>query len=302
MTLTVIEASEYTSVRVRACLLCIQEGYASTHPHEPVADARAVASNNPDEEWATLGLHMTTDGPTAHWYVGQIWLREPDVVLRVTPKVPEASAFRMYMACLGAQEVSTHLGQTIQIGWQHQAIPLENEILRQQITPLLIAQYLHVLYDLCRWHLRVAFRKVEENLTGRLRGRPVITAQIRQNVTRGRLDRVVCQFQVLSVDTLANQILRAALEQSLKYLRRHAIEEPLLWHWASYACSSLAGVSLRRIAPLDFKGLHYGGFLRPYREPPRRLGAQHGVMARGRGSLADATGDAAAARGEKRGW
>ena len=34
---------------------------------------------------------------------------------------------------------------------------------------------------------------------------------------------------------------------------------------------------------------------------PRRLGAQHGVMARGRGSLADATGDAAA-RGEKRGF
>ena len=35
---------------------------------------------------------------------------------------------------------------------------------------------------------------------------------------------------------------------------------------------------------------------------PRRLGAQHGVMARGRGSLADATGDAAAVRGEKRGF
>ena len=37
-------------------------------------------------------------------------------------------------------------------------------------------------------------------------------------------------------------------------------------------------------------------------ELPRRLGAQHGVMARGHGSLADATGDAAAARGEKRGF
>ena len=37
-------------------------------------------------------------------------------------------------------------------------------------------------------------------------------------------------------------------------------------------------------------------------EGPRRLGAQHGVMARGRGSLADATGAEAAARGEKRGF
>jgi hypothetical protein len=37
-------------------------------------------------------------------------------------------------------------------------------------------------------------------------------------------------------------------------------------------------------------------------EQPRRLGAQHGVTARGRGSLADATSDAAAVRGEKGLW
>ena len=38
------------------------------------------------------------------------------------------------------------------------------------------------------------------------------------------------------------------------------------------------------------------------RVAPRRLGAQHGVMARGRGSLADVTGAGAAARGRKGLW
>jgi hypothetical protein len=50
---------------------------------------------------------------------------------------------------------------------------------------------------------------------------------------------------------------------------------------------------------LDFRPLR---LLQGDLEQPRHLGAQHGVMARGRGSLAAATGDGAAARGEKRGF
>jgi hypothetical protein len=41
-------------------------------------------------------------------------------------------------------------------------------------------------------------------------------------------------------------------------------------------------------ATLGLLALRIGGFI--LCTPPRRLGAQHGVMARGRGSLADATG------------
>ena len=51
---------------------------------------------------------------------------------------------------------------------------------------------------------------------------------------------------------------------------------------------------------LDFRPLRLlqGGL----EQQPRRLGAQHGVMGRGRGSLADATGAGVAARGRKGLW
>jgi 5-methylcytosine-specific restriction endonuclease McrBC regulatory subunit McrC len=96
----------------------------------------------------------------------------------------------------------------------------------------------------------------------------MMAAQLRQNVTRGRLDRIVCRFQIPSRDTLPNQILRAALEQSLKWLRRYQInKEASPWHWASFALTALSGVSLKRIMPQDFKAFYYRGFLKPYQEP-----------------------------------
>jgi peptide/nickel transport system substrate-binding protein len=55
---------------------------------------------------------------------------------------------------------------------------------------------------------------------------------------------------------------------------------------------------LLKDASLDFRPLR---LLQGDLEQPQRLGAQHGVTARGRGSLADATSDAAA-RGEKKGF
>jgi 5-methylcytosine-specific restriction endonuclease McrBC regulatory subunit McrC len=38
---------------------------------------------------------------------------------------------------------------------------------------------------------------------------------------------------------------------------------------ATFSATALSGVTLRRILPTDFQGLHYGGFLQPYREPHR---------------------------------
>ena len=64
-----LEATEYTAVTVQACAPCSQKGYASDHPHGPVAEERAEVSYNPDDEWATLGVHMAEGVPTAHWYV-----------------------------------------------------------------------------------------------------------------------------------------------------------------------------------------------------------------------------------------
>jgi hypothetical protein len=55
-----------------------------------------------DKAWKILGLNkLNADKLRVHWFVGQVWLnQDKQVVLRVTPKVPQVSAFQMYLACL----------------------------------------------------------------------------------------------------------------------------------------------------------------------------------------------------------
>ena len=262
----ILKAQEYGTVSVDGRVTSLEK--------------RAAASTNPDKEWDTLGIHLEQGKLTAYWFVGQVWLpeleQEPEVVLRILPKI-RTSAFQMYLTCLGDPAVSSRLmgnvtadedaDPTIRIFWADRPIPLEDEAFRAEVTLLLIARYLRTLFDLCQRHLRVASRKVEANLVGKIRGRPLVMAQLRQNVTRGRLDRVFCQFQTLSLDIPANQILKAALEQSLKYLRCHSIVEKTLWYWASFSQAALSGVCLKRIMPVDFKGFRYAGFFKPYQEP-----------------------------------
>jgi 5-methylcytosine-specific restriction endonuclease McrBC regulatory subunit McrC len=89
------------------------------------------------------------------------------------------------------------------------------------------------------------------------------------NHARGRLDRTYCRFQVQSIDTAPNQILLAALRQAIRYLRQSPFQDEGLSHLSTFSETALSGVTLRRILPTDFQGLHYGGFLRPYREPHR---------------------------------
>lgn len=145
--------------------------------------------------------------------------------------------------------------------------PLETKE-QKEVNLLVIVRFLRDLYDLCRRFLRRGFIRVEDNLPARCKGRLLINDNLRHNLTRGRADRLYCQFQVHSLDSPLNQILRAALEQSLRYLRRLGWENKIcLWHWGNFALATLAGVRLRRIYPSEFSGWHLTGLLRPYRQP-----------------------------------
>ncbi len=97
----------------------------------------------------------------------------------------------------------------------------------------------------------------------------MIKKNVIHNAVKGRLDRVYCQFQIHSLDTPENQILRAALEQSLRFLRMHTSGDSLktLWGWATEPRNALSGVTLRRIHPAEFHGIRYAGTMKFYKQP-----------------------------------
>jgi hypothetical protein len=219
-----------------------------------------------------LGLHLSWGESRLRvntwWFVGQVWvlLGNKSHVLRVTPKV-RAAPVQMYVECVSHPVVRSHLDDCIQFYWDEEPIPVEDR--DHRITPLVVMRYLCLLHELCQKHLRLMITPVEANLSGRIRGKPLVHPTLRMDHARGRLDRTFCRFQVQSIDTVPNQILAAALHQAIKYLYQSSLQDQRLSHLATFSANALSGVSLRRILPTDFQGLQYGGFLRPYREPHR---------------------------------
>lgn len=226
-------------------------------------------SKEPPRRKECLGLHWGTNGPSASCFVGQVWL-DPNqkIAFRVLPR-KDVDYFEMVSRCLENPTVAHYLLKNcLYFSAGDTPLPVQRE---QTAFPILliVSQYLNELSLLCRRHLKRGFPRIEENLIGRCKGRILIKQNILHNTTKGRMDRLFCQFQTHSMDTPENQILKAALEQSLRFLRRHSRAHSLkaLWRWATETTAFFSEVSLRRISPSDFQRIRYGGIMKAYKKP-----------------------------------
>jgi 5-methylcytosine-specific restriction enzyme subunit McrC len=218
-----------------------------------------------------LGLHFERGKLTASYFVGQVWLKEKETALQIAPKKKSSvDYFKMTSECLSHPIVGKHLlaDKCFYFDTEKAPIPLD-QTLKDSVILLLVAQYLKELFWLCKRHLRRGFPRVERNLMGRCKGRILIKENVSHNSARGRFDRLYCQYQIHTMDILENQILRAALEQSIRVLRTYAGKGSLkaLWGWANEPINTLSGVKIRRIYPSEFHQIRYSGNLKVYKKP-----------------------------------
>jgi 5-methylcytosine-specific restriction enzyme subunit McrC len=235
------------------------------------------SDKEPKEIPETLGLHNDQGGKLrASHFVGRVWVIPGQTAMKVDPKGPpdlpdsetwDVDYFDMLLACLQDVIVSRQvLDGCVDIWLDQPPLPAQDDASRL-LTIFVVSMYLRELNELCKRHVRRNFMATQENLIGRVKGRILVTDNLRRNISRGRLDRVSCRFQVHSLDTRENQILRAALEQSMRYVGKHAQNYPVLGAWARTAASTLADVRLRRIHGSDFQGIRYAGLMKPYKTP-----------------------------------
>jgi 5-methylcytosine-specific restriction enzyme subunit McrC len=222
------------------------------------------------DSWECLGLHSERGKLMASYFVGQVWLEEKKTVLQINPKrQDEVDYFKMASECLRHPIVGRHLlDECFHFETEKPPIPVD-QTLKNSVILLLVAQYLKELFLLCKRHLRRGFPRIESNLTGRSKGRILIKENVSHNSACGRLDRLYCQYQIHTMDTLENQILKAALEQCLRVLRRYVGKDSLktLWGWSNEPVSTLSGVKIRRIYPSEFHQIRYSGNLKVYKRP-----------------------------------
>ena len=257
---------------------------------------RIPAETRDAANWGeSLGLHWENGSVRASHFVGAVWLK-PTKRLLDEEGVPENAELLAVVGLpkpLDGQQdwqvdsvaifeyVAQHAPEMLKAsecaagrGQQRlfEVFPDQAPIRTGQIEDLAYLQvvfYLRELASFCQRSLRQEFKAHRENLTGRVKGRVLISDQLRDNVVRGRADRVYCGFDVMTLDTPANRILRWALHLSLRFLAGRSASAnrsaASAWLWARQAEAALSSVALTRISVADFRHIRYAGLMSRYR-------------------------------------
>jgi 5-methylcytosine-specific restriction enzyme subunit McrC len=219
----------------------------------------------------TLGLHRCdSEAIRCSHFIGAVRLGEgaDAPCLCVAPKLERLDLAAIFTAVLSEPSAQTGVEFDRLFGCDSAQAPIDG-VQWPQLTLLEVTAYLYRLAEFVRRHLREDFRRVEENLVGRVRGRVLIADQVRENLVRARPDRMVCEFTVLGRDTPENRILKAALETGLRWLHQQppSVVPAAVWHWGTLGRAALTAVPLQRINPRDWATARRHGAMCHYAEP-----------------------------------
>jgi 5-methylcytosine-specific restriction enzyme subunit McrC len=149
------------------------------------------------------------------YYIGLGWLRPWDKPVLIEPKVNSDSKkldhIKMLVEALKEPENLNHLDGLMDIHFDEEWIPVEGDY-EVSLTPFLVAQFLMTVRSIVRKGLKKEYYSVTENLQSRIKGKVLVSQQIRDNVVRNRLTNTVCSYQEFGVDSAANRFLKYVLK------------------------------------------------------------------------------------------
>jgi len=137
----------------------------------------------------------------------------------------------------------------------------------QDSGDLLIAMsYLSCCQSVCKKRLLTQITFHDENYCGKTRGKILLNKHIKENVLKGREDRVYCRNSNFGIDTLENRILKAALVIAEKKVKSYNKQLVIISGIISYCKNSLRNVTLVKIIKSDFAKVKIAGFNSYYKQ------------------------------------
>ncbi|MGE6753642.1 5-methylcytosine restriction system specificity protein McrC [Rossellomorea sp. NPDC071047] len=132
-----------------------------------------------------------------------------------------------------------------------------------------ITLFLTMLKEICKKPLMGRMIKTQENLVGKVKGKILFKNHIRNNLSRGRNERVFSEYLNYSEDIIENQILKAALVKSkrflIEYFKRYDSVKSNYKETISYCSKVLDPISTKKISSKDLKSLKFSGFYKHYK-------------------------------------
>lgn len=155
-----------------------------------------------------LGIN---DAGMASYYIGADWIRENELVAIVLPKIDNLDFTEMFMSALqvDSQAEAHYFSKCFGIDFDRPHIEAPKEL--NQLSVLLLVQYVVLLEQLVERGVRKDYVTIEENLKSKIKGHLMVAKHLNKNVIPHREDRAYCRYQVYTVDIPVNRLLKKAL-------------------------------------------------------------------------------------------
>jgi len=132
----------------------------------------------------------------------------------------EVNYLRMLLDAMTDESVSHETDGLVFIDWDSPELNIKQN--SDQLTPFLVVHFLNLLKTIVRKGLKKSYYKVQEHLNNRVKGKVLVSQQIKQNILKNRVTKTYCEYQLFGVDHIENRFLKTVLSFTIKYVENHA--------------------------------------------------------------------------------
>lgn len=189
-----------------------------------------------------------------NYFVGVDWLLENQQAIYIQPKmnteIVEIDYIGMLNQALEEPDNLNHLEGLVQIDFEKPYI----EIIQKQdlLSSFLIAQYLQLLKRIVQKGLKKSYYTKIENLSSKVKGKILVSQNIKANIARGNITDTYCAYQEFGINSIENRILKKAYQFSSRILQQqNGLDTKPLLDLISYIHPAFENVSQE----IDIKSL-----------------------------------------------
>lgn len=136
------------------------------------------------------------------------------------PALVSVDLFKMLQLCFSDYEIQEQTDDLFNIDWHAPEITIDEDA--DFLTPLLVVKFLNILKKIVQKGLRKSYYTVEANLNSRIKGKILVSSNVKQNLVKNRLTNTVCRFEEFGINSVENRLLKKALSFCRSYIDHHS--------------------------------------------------------------------------------
>lgn len=158
-----------------------------------------------------LGMYWDNGELWSSYYVGATWLKPDELAAVVKPKIKGLDFLRMFAEALKVRSANEgdYFSLCYGIDFEQPEIEVDSSV--NILTPLLIVHFLSLVGRILHRGLKKGYVQVEKNLHLKVKGRILVSRNIKVNSLRKRDDHAYCSYQEYTEDIIENRLLKKAL-------------------------------------------------------------------------------------------